>query len=160
MCFQVAIHRNLVLLCSFAYIFATNRSRCGFFPPTSLSRDCLSFKPRVPHSSPGKFCQWKFSFWVFLTDLNCWLSSFNVTTQFLPLFISIQSSVVAAAGNMKRITCCAVEDFSCNRPAWHWVFTTTNIKSFMNWLQFETAQSVMKAEKHLFIQKCRIIRDS
>lgn len=75
--------------------------------------------------------------------------AFHCKCPILSVFVSKQSAV-AAAGSMKRITCCAVEDFSCKRPAWHWVFTTTNIKPFHETHSLKpyfAAQSVMESTK-------------
>lgn len=82
--------------------------------------------------------------------------AFHFDHPILSLFISKQCGV-AAAGNMKRITCCAVEDFSCNRPAWLWVFITTNKRSFHElatvWSTIVLRSQRQRAEKHEFIWK-------
>lgn len=128
-CFQVAIHGNLVFLSSFADIFAANRSCCSVF-----------FPPYFPESLVIRSACQSLSSWGVLSSFWARSAMLAIASHcirpILPLFISKQSSV-SVAGNMKRITCCAVEDFSCNRPAWHRVFTTTNTKAFTNRLQFE-----------------------
>lgn len=81
--------------------------------------------------------------------------AFHCKCPILSVFVSKQSAV-AAAGSMKRITCCAVEDFSCKRPAWHWVFTTTNIKPFHETHSLKpyfAAQSVMESTKTCIYMK-------
>lgn len=108
------------------------------FFPTVHPRERLSFKPRVSHSLSWEVLSMQSEFLWSVFDRSAMLAIISHCNSpvFFLLFISKQSAV-AAAGNMKRITCCAVEYFSRNRPAWHWVFTTTNLKAFMNWLQFD-----------------------
>lgn len=124
--FQVAIHRNLVFVLSFANICTLIAHTVVF-----LHWDHSSFKPHARHWEV-LWIEFKLSFF----DLRRWLSLPTLTTRLSSRFIPKQSAG-SAAGNIKRITCCAVEDISCNKPVWHWVVTTTDMKAFMNWLQCE-----------------------
>lgn len=124
----------------------------AFYFPHCTCQDHLSFRP---YSENATFLV-SFFAWSAVLDI-----AFYCKCPILSVFVSIQSAV-ASAGSMKRITCCAVEDFSCKRPAWHWVFTTTNIKKPFHETHslkpYFAAQSVMESTKHAFIWICQVVK--
>lgn len=74
----------------------------------------------------------------------------------LSLLISKQSA--ASAGNMKRLTCCAVEDFiylifCCNRPD----TGCSQQKNYQSWLQLGALLFCAVSDRTIFIWKCHTL---